>query len=110
MALAKIMLKKNENPGKILDDKAIVKCRFNRNVKKDKRQALVQMKGGKEYSLVICSTNLMYKMMQGRNATAEELCEEMYVTWRMSGNETENKKTKSEEHELETAIGTFKGK
>ena len=70
------------------------------------------MKGGKEYSLVICLTNLMYKTMQGRNATAEELCEEMRVTWRMSGNNNENKKTKSEEHEFETALGTFnfKGK
>ena len=47
--------------------------------------------------------------MQGRNATAEELCEEICMTWRMSGNDNENKKTKSDKHELETALGTFKG-
>ena len=54
--------------------------------------------------------NLMYKTTQGRNSTAEELCEEMRVTWRMSGNDDESKNTKSEEHELETALGTLKGK
>ena len=77
-----------------------------KNVTEDKRRALVQMIGGKDYSLVICLTNLMYKTMQQRNATAEELCEEMCVTWRMSGNDDENKKAKSDKHELETALGT----
>ena len=53
MALAKITLKKKENPVKILDDIATVECRFNKNVTEDKRRALVQMIGGKDYSLVI---------------------------------------------------------
>ena len=34
----------------------------------------------------------------------------MRVTWRISGNDDENKKAKSDDHELETALGTFKGK
>lgn len=110
MALAKITLKKKENPVKILDDIATVECRFNKNVTEDKRRALVQMIGGKEYSLVICSTNLMYKTTQQRNATAEELCEEMRITWRMSGNDDESTKGKTDENELETALVTFKGK
>ena len=108
MALSKITLKKKEDPMTILDDIAVVECRFNKNVTDDKRRALVQMIGGKEYSLVICSTDLMYRTSKGRSATAEELCEEMRVTWRMAGNDTGHKKTTKDG--VETALGSFKGK
>ena len=81
MVLAKIMLDNKENPVKILDDIATVKSRFNKNVSEDKRCVLVQVIGGKKYNLIICSANLMYQTTKGRNATAEELCEEMRMSW-----------------------------
>jgi hypothetical protein len=109
--LLKIALKKKENPIKILDDIAAVECQFNRSVTEEKRRALVQMIGGKEYSQIICTTNLMYKTSKGRNADADELCQEMYETWRMAGNDEKSNKTSSLDGiEMALSTGTFNGK
>ena len=40
---------------------------------------------GKDYALVLSLTDLLYCTTAKREATAEELCEEMKSTWRSSG-------------------------
>ena len=56
-------------------------------------------------------TNLMYKTSKGRNADADKLCQEMYETWGMAGNDEKSNKTSSSDG-IETALtdGNFKGK
>ncbi len=73
----KIKLTKKQNSARLLDDIAAIKYRFNKNVMDDKRQVIVMMLGGKENNQVVCSTNMMYKTLLKRNATAEEICKEM---------------------------------
>lgn len=112
-ALERVTLRKKDNPTKILDNIAMIECKFNKLVTDKKRRAIVMMAGSKDYTQVIGATNLLYKATKSRNATAEEICDEMKVVWRISGNDKTSHYDIAEEREQdesETALGNFKGK
>ena len=110
-ALLKIKLNKKTNPMRLLDEIAAIECRYNLSISAGRRRAIVLTAAGKDYSLVLSSTDLLYRTTAKREATAEELCEEMKSAWRISGGSDDGSGKESDDG-IETALTTtgFKGK
>ena len=107
--LAKLKIKKNENPKDIADAIAAIQIKYG-CVINDARKAAIIMRAGKaHYAAVLTTTANLIRITKSRGATANEYLTEMHMQWRIE-NKSGGKDDDEEVNKAALADPSFLGK
>jgi hypothetical protein len=67
-----------EDPNKLLNELALVECRYLLKLSKSKKKALIMRLGGTQYSSIIATTSMIY-CKNNATITTKKLLKEMHM-------------------------------
>ena len=102
--VAKIKLKKGENPKTLTEKMANIEVRFGMPIDDKKRTGVVLRCGKDHYAESMTATSVSIRRTEKRAATCDELLADMYTQWRIQNNTSGGKKGKDEDDVKETAL------
>ncbi len=108
MALAKMKLGPKKDPNSLNDAMASIECRYSIEMINSKKKAQVLRLGGIMYSLVITTTQMIWRE-KGKELPVATLLNKMHIQWHVAGGKSRDKKGSNDDKELVVpAIATEK--
>ena len=100
-----LKFKKGENPKNIRKATSSLEVKYNTAIGESKKRAIVIRLCKKEYGNMIAMTDMLHKASgQPRVATSDELVEELFKQWRLTGGKTSVKGSDNDDFATETAL------